>query len=112
MPARPYEAAGSVCGISGEACFGGGRPDVGAVVRMTEAQPASSSELWQLELRLQTMDQLMAAHAGKIAQKSRYFRCARCPEDVSARAGEPIPPCPNGHLKFKSRMQQAGHHRS
>jgi asparagine synthase (glutamine-hydrolysing) len=35
---RLYEGAGSVCGISGEACFGGGRPDVGAVVRMTEAQ--------------------------------------------------------------------------
>jgi hypothetical protein len=50
----------------------------------------------------------MAAHAGEVAQKSRYFQCARCPEGVFVRAGEPIPPCPNGHTEFKSRMQQAG----
>jgi hypothetical protein len=49
----------------------------------------------------------MAAYAGEVAEKSRYFRCARCPESVFVRAGEPIPSCPNGHTEFKSRMQQA-----
>ena len=49
----------------------------------------------------------MAAHAGEVAQKTRYFRCARCPESVFVRAGEPIPSCPNGHTEFKSRMQRA-----
>jgi hypothetical protein len=54
----------------------------------------------------------MAAHAGEVAQKSRYFRCARCPEQVFVRAGEQIPACPNGHTEFKSRMQQTGDDRS
>ena len=50
----------------------------------------------------------MAAHAGEVAQKSRYFRGARCSEQVFVRARDEIPPCPNGHTEFKSRMQQAG----
>ncbi|GIF14973.1 alpha helical protein [Actinoplanes teichomyceticus] len=49
----------------------------------------------------------MAARAGETAEKSRYFRCARCPERVFAAAGTAIPPCPNGHTEFTSRMQQA-----
>ena len=47
----------------------------------------------------------MAAHAGDTALKTRTFRCARCDAAVTVRAGETIPPCPNGHTEFKQRMQ-------
>jgi hypothetical protein len=48
----------------------------------------------------------MAAHAGERAQKTRVFHCATCRATVPVRAGEEIPPCPNGHTEFKQRMQQ------
>ena len=49
----------------------------------------------------------MAAQAGDHAGKTRYFQCARCAEQVLVRAGATIPPCPNGHTEYKSRMQAA-----
>ncbi|MEU4624688.1 hypothetical protein AB0G04_32540 [Actinoplanes sp. NPDC023801] len=49
----------------------------------------------------------MAAHAGDLAEKTRHFQCARCAERVLVQAGATIPPCPNGHTEYKSRMQAA-----
>ncbi|GIF41680.1 hypothetical protein Axi01nite_59910 [Actinoplanes xinjiangensis] len=47
----------------------------------------------------------MAAHAGDQAEKTRHFQCARCAERVLVQAGATIPPCPNGHTEYRSRMQ-------
>jgi hypothetical protein len=47
----------------------------------------------------------MAAYAGQRALKTGVFHCGRCAGTVYVRAGEEIPPCPNGHTEFKQRMQ-------
>jgi DNA-directed RNA polymerase subunit RPC12/RpoP len=50
----------------------------------------------------------MVAHAGEKAQKTGVFHCAECGEKVSAKEGEKIPKCPNGHTEFDSRTQEPG----
>jgi hypothetical protein len=53
----------------------------------------------------------MAAHAGETARQTVVLHCGRCGATVSVRAGELIPPCPNGHTEFKKRMQDPGRRR-